>query len=260
MISVLTVNYFSSSDLATLADSLRKYAGAQEVELIIANNSTEDAIDIPSDESLTVSVLPSANIGFAAGINLAYRHARGGVLFVANPDLRIVENTLDTAAAFLSDHADVGIALPLLRYPRGDVQPSVRRFYTWPVVLYARSPLRALSRRPAFFREYLCENLDQTRPSDVDWGLGGAMFLRRSDVDESGIFDERFFLYFEDVDLCYRMWDRRRRVVYCPQIACIHAHRRHSSNPVSRAGWHHFRSLLRFIAKYHGLPRRPSAA
>ncbi len=259
MISVLTVNYHSSGDLTALAESLRKHAGEQEVELIIANNSTDDLIDLPSGGQLTVSVLPSANIGFAAGINLAFRRARGDVLFVANPDLRIVENTLDTAVAFLSDHADVGIALPLLRYPEGGVQPSVRRFYTWPVVLYARSPLRALRARPAFFRDYLCEGMDHRRPSDVDWGLGGAMFLRKSDVDETGIFDERFFLYFEDVDLCYRMWAQQRRVVYCPQIECIHAHRRHSRNPISRAGWHHFRSLVEFVWKYRGLPRRPQA-
>lgn len=259
MISVLTVNYHSSGDLTALADSLRKYAGGQEVELIIANNSADNAIDIPSDEHLTVSVLPSDNIGFAAGINLTFGRARGEVLFIANPDLRIVEGTLDAAVTFLGDHADVGIALPLLRYPEGDVQPSVRRFYTWPVVFYARSPLRALKIRPGFFRDYLCENLDRSRPSDVDWGLGGAMFLRRSDVDEAGIFDERFFLYFEDVDLCYRMWNRGRRVVYCPQIECVHAHRRHSGNPLSRAGWHHFRSLVEFVWKYRGLPRRPRA-
>ncbi len=259
MISVLTVNYHTSGELCALAESLREHAGGQEVELIIANNSADDAIDISTDGPLTVSVVPSANIGFAAGINLAFRRARGDLLFVANPDIRIVEGTLDTAAAFLRDHADVGIALPLLRYPEGDVQASVRRFYNWPVVLYARSPLRALKIRPAFFRDYLCEGLDRSRPSDVDWGLGGAMFLRRGDVDEAGIFDERFFLYFEDVDLCYRMWAHGRRVVYCPQIACIHAHRRHSRNPFSRAGWHHLRSLLRFVWKYHGLPTRPSA-
>lgn len=259
MISVLTVNYHTSGDLAALAESVRNHAGGQEVELIIANNSADDAVDLSSDDALRVTVLPSANVGFGAGINLAFRHARGDVLFVANPDLKIVEDTFDTAVAFLSDHADVGIVLPLLRYPEGDVQASVRRFYTWPVVLYARSPLRALRIRPAFFRHYLCERLDRSRPSDVDWGLGGAMFLRRSNVDEAGIFDERFFLYFEDVDLCYRMWARRRRVVYCPQIECIHAHQRHSRKAFSHAGWHHFRSLLRFVSKYNGLPTRQRA-
>jgi len=257
MISVLTVNFQSSADLAGLAESLRGHAGEEEVELIIANNSVDDAIDLCSDGRLTVKVVASANIGFAAGINLAFRQARGESLLVANPDLRVVAGTLDTAAAFLKAHTDIGVALPLLRYPGGEVQPSARRFYTWPVVLYARSPLRALKIRPAFFRDYLCEGLDTSRPSDVDWGLGGAMFLRRSDVDESGIFDERFFLYFEDVDLCYRTWARGRRVVYCPEIACIHAHRRHSGNPMSRAGWHHFLSFLRFVSKYRGLPRRP---
>jgi hypothetical protein len=90
----------------------------------------------------------------------------------------------------------------------------------------------------------------------VDWGLGAAMFLRRNDLPGAGPFDERFFLYFEDVDLCVRTWRAGRRVTYDPTIECIHAHRRASRRALSAAGWHHFRSLWRFATKYSGLPKR----
>ena len=155
MISVLTVNYHSSADLELLADSIREHAPEDQVELIITNNSVEDSIRLPNDSSLPVTVLPSPNVGFAAGINLAYRQARGDVLFIANPDVRVMKDAMNFAAGFLRDHTGVGILLPKLRSPEGDVQLSVRRFYTWPVVLYARSPLRMLGRHPAFFRHYL---------------------------------------------------------------------------------------------------------
>lgn len=258
MISVLTVNYHSSADLSCLAKSITEYPAGHDVELIVTNNSVKDSIRLPNNPALPVTVLPSANIGFAAGINLAYRHARGDVLFIANPDVRVMDGALDGAVRYLKGHPDVGILLPRLQSPDGDIQLSVRRFYTWPVVLYARSPLRLLGRHPVFFRRYLYDGRISTEPADVDWGLGGAMFLRRSDCAADGIFDERFFLYFEDVDLCYRTWKENRRVVYCPHINCTHAHRRTSRVPFTKAGWHHFQSLLRFIIKHRGLPKRPS--
>ncbi len=264
MISVLTVNYHSSADLRGLVDSLTQHGGDEPLELVVTNNSPSDRLDFLNERDaasgmVEARVIESGNVGFGAGINQAYRASRGELLMIANPDVRIGEATLHRARAYLKANDDVGIVLPLLRYPDGEVQPSVRRFYTWAVVMFARSPLRALGMRPGFFRHYLCEDVDLKRPTDVDWGLGAAMFLRRGDVQEEqgGIFDERFFLYFEDVDLCYRTWQRGRRVVYCPQIECVHDHRRSSARTISRAGWHHFRSTLKFVSKHGGLPVRP---
>jgi N-acetylglucosaminyl-diphospho-decaprenol L-rhamnosyltransferase len=257
MISVLCVNYHSASELADLAESLRLHSSGHDVELIVTNNSPSETLDVSRAPDLRVTVLPSENVGFAAGINLALRRAVGDILFVANPDVRVMPGALDAAVRFLGRQRDVGIVLPLLRYPDGTLQQSVRRFYTWPVVFYARSPLRTLRWRPGFFRRYLCESLDRSGPTDVDWGLGGAMFLRRADLGDGPLFDERFFLYFEDVDVCLRIWRRGLRVVHCPEIECVHAHRRLSRSPLTRAGLHHLRSLLRFIIKHRGLPQRP---
>lgn len=259
MISVLTVNYRCSAEVGELAASIRRHAGDLPVELIVTNNSPEDPVGETTDDVLAVAVLPSANHGYAAGVNLAFRHSRGDLIMVANPDVRITDDTFAHAISFLRETPQAGLLLPLLRYPSGETQPSVRRFYTWPVVLFARSPLRWLGWRPGFFRRYLCEGLDRSTAGPVDWGLGAAMFLRREDCDPNGIFDEQFFIYFEDVDLCYRMWQRGRAVMYCPQVECIHAHRRHSRNPFSLSGLHHFRSLWRFVRKHGGLPQRPTA-
>lgn len=257
MISVLTVNYHSEADVAALAQSVAEHTGHDPVELIVTNNSPQEQFALPQLPDVPTVVLPSSNIGYAAGVNLAFRRSRGEIIMVANPDVRILPGCLDTAAHYLREHPPVGVILPLLRDPSGKVQLSARRFYTWPTLLYARSPLRWLGWQPRFFREYLGRDLDRSKPTPVDWGLGGAMFLRRRDCEADWIFDERFFLYFEDVDFCYRMWSRGLAVMYCPQCECIHAHRRTSRNPLSRAGWLHLRSLCSFIAKHRGLPGRP---
>ena len=206
MISILTVNYHSSPDLAGLADSIRRHADGLPVELVVTNNSPDDAVRLPSDDALRVTLLSSTNRGYAAGVNLAYRHCHGEIIMTANPDVRLTAGTFTQASRYLQANPHVGIVLPLLRYPSGEIQLSVRRFYTWSVAIWARSPLRWLGCQPAFFRQYLCEDLDRSGPLPVDWGLGGAMFLRREDCGSDGVFDERFFMYFEDVDLCYRMW------------------------------------------------------
>lgn len=260
MISVLTVNYHSAGELAQLVASLRQHRPAEPIELVVTNNSPSQRLSLPQC-GFPVSVIDADNIGFAAGINRAFRASTGEHIMLANPDLQVTAHALDSAVALLKSRLDVGIVLPRLLYPDGRVQPSVRRFYTWPIVLYARSPFRALGWRPDFFRRYLCEELSSlpanSGPVDVDWGIGGAMFLRRADCEPTGILDERFFLYFEDVDLCLRTWQRGQRVIHAPGIECIHAHRRSSGNPFSLAGWHHFRSMMRFVCKHGGLPQRP---
>jgi len=257
MISVLCVNYRSSADVFGLAASLAEHRGGEAIELIVVNHSPRERVALPDSAIGFSRVIEQSNVGYAAGINRAASLARGEWLFLANPDVRITRETLRVARRALEENADIGVLLPLLRHPDGSVQASVRRFYTWPVALYARLPLRRIW-RPAFFRRYLCEDLDRSGPADVDWGLGGAMFVRRDDHPGGRVLDERFFLYFEDVDLCWRTWQRGRRVVYWPQAECVHAHRRRSAAVFNRHGWHHFRSFLRFVSKHGGLPGRPA--
>lgn len=256
MISVLTVNFHASDDVRTLIESLRRHRGGQRIEVVICNNSPNDALELDRTPDLPITIIDADNVGFGAGINRAFAVSKGETIFIANPDVRVTAGALDAAQSLLDESPDIGIALPLLRYPDGSVQPSVRRFYTWPVVFYARSPIRGLSVTPQFFRNYLYEGLDPSRQADVDWGLGAAMFLRRCDIADGGPFDERFFLYFEDVDLCLRTWSSGQRVVFEPKIECIHAHRRASRRALSAAGWHHFQSLVKFVRKHRGLPKR----
>ena len=258
MISILSVNYHSAGELRGLAESLGEFPAREPMELVITNNSPSDPVRLSSDERLSIRISDSVNCGFAAGINQAFRRSRGEYVMIANPDVRVTAGALDDAIDFLKSDPTTGVILPVLRDSDGRIQRSVRQFYTWPMALYARSPLRWLGIRPAFFRRYHYEGVTFDAPAAVDWGLGGAMFLRRRDYISDGIFDERFFLYFEDVDLCYRTWRRGQRVMYCPQIECIHAHRRSSRNPFTLAGWHHLRSFLAFREKYGGLPQRPT--
>lgn len=257
MISVLTVNYRTEQDLARLAESLVQHRGDETIELVVTNNSPGAPLTFPPEAMPWTTVIERPNLGYARGINWAAEQARGDIWFIANPDVRVGPGTLTLARQFLAENADVGVLLPLLRSPDGSVQRSVRRFYGWRTAMYARCPLRGRMAHPRFFRRYLMLDDDLSKPIDVDWGLGGAMFLRRDDYPHARIFDRRFFLYFEDVDLCFRSWRRGRRVVYHPGLTCDHLHRRESSHVISRHAVHHFAAMLRFVLKYGGFPSRP---
>ncbi|MFO0973958.1 MAG: glycosyltransferase [Phycisphaerae bacterium] len=257
MISILTVNFHSAADVAGLAAALAPDRAAAALELIVVNHSPREPLALPPDWAGASRVIDQQNRGFAAGINAAARVARGETLAIVNPDVRLGVAALQAAERFLADHPDVGVVAPRLLYPDGRVQPSVRRFYSWSTALWARSPMRMAGWEPAFFRDYLRPAVSETGPSDVDWAMGAALFLRRADYPSGEIFDERFFLYFEDVDLCYRAWRAGRRVVHCPHITAVHAHRRRSARPFGRHGRYHLTSWLKFMLKHGGLPGRP---
>ena len=229
--------------------------------MVIANNSPQDAIEIPTGLKERVRVMDSGgNVGFARGINLAFEGSTADYLLVVNPDLIIGENFFEPALRFLESEPKAGAVFPKLLEPGGGRQRSVRRFYTWPVALWARCPLRALF-APRFFGRYLMDELDGARePVDVDWGLGAAVFLRRAALEDGPVFDPRYFLYFEDVDLCMRLWRSGWRVAYLPEASCVHGHRRASANPLGRAARYHAASFLKFVRKWRGLPGRPAAA
>jgi hypothetical protein len=266
MISVLSVNYRSESDVAGLAESIaaaRQADGkpgaatpANDLELIVINNSPERRIQVRDDIGYPVRVIEVNNAGYARGVNLAAAAARGDTWFVANPDVRVTAGALAAAQAALRADPGIGVLLPRLLDANGDVQQSVRRFYTWRAALYARCPLRDRIAHPRFFRRYLMLDDDLSAPTDVDWGLGGAMFVRGTDHPAGRVFDERFFLYFEDVDLCLRTWRSGRRVVYNPAVVCRHEHKRASRTVFSTAAWRHGVSLGRFVRKFGGLPGR----
>jgi GT2 family glycosyltransferase len=102
-------------------------------------------------------------------------------------------------------------------------------------------------------------NWDHADPREVDWGLGGCMFLRREAVRGGEVFDERFFLYMEDVDLCFRMKANGWKVIYYPEAVMVHAHVRESARGIfNRAKWEHLKSMIKFYRKYGGFSPRIS--
>ncbi len=234
-------------------------------EIIVVDNASGDgtplmvAREFPGVRCIASSV----NTGFGPGNNLGIREARGRYVLIMNPDVVVLDATLDTLVAYMDSHPDVGICGPQLVNPDGSIQYSCYRFPTPLVPIYRRTPLGRFSFAREAVDTYLMREWDHCDERDVDWLLGAAIIMRRDMFEKVGLFDEQFFLYFEDTDLCRRAWEAGYRVVYNPSVRLVHYHKRESAgsvfkiftNKVTRI---HIQSWIKYLIKYRGksLPRK----
>lgn len=174
--------------------------------------------------------------GFGANHNEAFRHASGKHFCVLNPDIRFDSDPFPGLIAVLAG-SSIGVAAPLILNPRGGIEDSARRFPTPGRIL---RKLLAGSPGP----DYLCEG-DVVHP---DWVAGMFMVFRTEVYGALSGFDERYFLYYEDVDLCWRLRRQRLEAVLLPGVRAIHDARRTSHRSLRYLSWHSA-SMLRFFLK-----------
>lgn len=198
------------------------------------------------------------NVGFGAGNNLAFRRASGAYVMLVNPDLTIFPGEIEKLVAHADADPTVGLIGPRLVNPDRTVQRTFHRFPGALIPIYRRTPLGRTSWGRRAVAEYLMEDADPTAVQDVDGLFGAAILIRRSALDAIGHFDERFFMYFEDVDLCRRAWEAGWRVVYAPVVELVHYHQRESEvrhlwgAPLNRLARTHIASGLKYFWKYRG--------
>jgi N-acetylglucosaminyl-diphospho-decaprenol L-rhamnosyltransferase len=270
-VAIVVTHYRNPQDLERCLRSIAAYGGPRVTEVWVADSQAA-----PETRSLVDSALPTArylpfrqNVGFAALVNMGAAASKTPYILVLNADVELTEGTIDALAGHLDTNPGTGVAFPQLRYPDDTLQHSVFAFYRPITVFYRRTPL---GKTPAGRRE-LARFLDPEElqdavatgtPIDVDWALGAAMLIRRQTLLDVGPLDETYFLYFEDVDWCLRVWAAGWRCRYIPEAWCRHDYGRGSAaggtmglltNPLLR--WH-IRSAIRFFVKHgHHVRRAP---
>lgn len=195
-----------------------------------------------------VEMLTMPNHGYGAGHNMALRRAlamKSDFHLVANADTRWEGDALKPLIDYLETHPDTALVAPRTVYPDGELQmtarmlPSpaqlfLRRFFPW--------AFRAADRR------YLLEDLDHSRPIDAPYLLGCFMLFRCEALRREGLFDERFFMYPEDIDITRRL-HRRWHTLYLPAATIIHDHARESRHSL-RMLRIHLSNMARYFTKW----------
>lgn len=252
-LGIVIVHYNTPDDLGRCLASLLEHAPACSHEILVVDNaSTVAGLDALQERFASVRWLRNTeNVGYARGCNQGLAAVAADYHLLLNPDIVVLPGALDALLAFADGHPRAGIVGPQLLNDDGTVQDSCRRFYTFRTLLLRRTVLGKLFPDSRTVRLHLMRDFDHAAPRPVDWVLGGCLLVRREALARCGPMDERFFLYFEDVDWCYRMWQSGFEVVYAPTARFVHRHRRSSARGTfSRSFWLHLGSMISFYEKW----------
>jgi N-acetylglucosaminyl-diphospho-decaprenol L-rhamnosyltransferase len=241
-LSIVVVAYNSEPLLHATLASLLRHTREINYELIVVDNSPPPGSAPLEQEFPQIRLIHSGrNAGFAAANNIGLKLSRGRYIALLNPDTLLHDNALARLVAWLDAHPDVGAVGPQLLQVDGQPQPYSHGS--------APTPGYLLRRLWSHLRGRYLHQWAGSQPRGVDWVAGTCMLVRRRAIEAVGGLDERFFLYFEDVDWGWRLRRAGWRVVFLPDIAITHVG---GGSVGTGARPHYDRSLVRLYAKYYG--------
>lgn len=237
MTELVSISVVSHGQIALAKELLGDIAAHCDagIEVILTLNIPEELPFSAGDYPFALTVIRNqAPKGFGANHNQAFRAAGGEFFCVLNPDIRFGADPFPALRACLADRS-AGVAAPLVLGSDGGIEDSARRF---------PSPLRILCKVFGGCRggDYAVGE----EPIHPDWAGGMFLLFPRALFERLGGFDERYFLYYEDVDICARLTLLGRRVVLCPRVRVVHHARRSSHRDIRYLRWH-LKSMMRFF-------------
>ncbi len=255
-LSIIIVGYNSAEPLAACLRSLAECPDTVSREVLVVDNASSDDTSLMVKREFPWVELyqNAANVGLSRAVNRGIRASRGRHILVLNPDIEARSGSLDALVAFMDATPEAGLVGAKLINTDGTLQLSCRGFYTFWTLLLRRTFLGKLFRNSGAIRRHLMLDYDHETARKVDWVLGACMLVRRAAMADVGAMDERYFLYFEDVDWCYRMWRGGWTVWYVPDSVMDHRHARGSARPgLNKLLIAHLISLLHFYEKWGGV-------
>jgi N-acetylglucosaminyl-diphospho-decaprenol L-rhamnosyltransferase len=248
-VAAVVVNYESGPSLARCVADL---VAAGPADLVVVDNGSSDGSLAAAEAAVPglEVVVPGRNLGYGAAVNRGAAATRAPLLLVCNPDLEVPPDAVGALVAALD--ADPGRALvgPLIRTPEGGRYPSARRFPSM-VDAAGHALLGLFVPDNRFTRAYQRSELDAAAVEvrAADWVSGACFLVRRDAFEAVGGFDESYFMYAEDVDLCWRLGRAGWSVAYAPTAEVTHLQGRSTDRHPYRMIVEHHRSLLRFASR-----------
>lgn len=251
-LTIIIVNYNSWIFLKDcLASIFLQYKEEAPSVIVVDNNSDDDSPSLIKKEFPSVEVIANnKNLGYAKAVNLGIKICKTDFVLVLNPDIIIKDaDSIKKMLGYMAENKQIGILGGQLLNVDGSLQYSCRQFYNLRIILFKRTFLGKIFRTSKLVDDFLMADWDHQTVREVDWLLGACMLVRKVAWEDVGLMDERFFLYFEDVDWCYRMKKKNWQVIYYPFAKFIHHHPQESSKKILPA-LYHIQSSLLFFTKH----------
>ncbi len=224
-VSVLIVSYNVKQYIIHCIDSIKKSDYTGQIEIIVVdNNSFDGSLDaIKSKIKDVICIQNDINIGFGKAVNQAAKVATGKYFLILNPDTIIEESTLSTFVNYLDENSTVGMVGPKIVNSDGSLQKGSKR--SFPTIGVAVPKLMGLDKifpKSKWAGRYNLNYLNPDEIHKVDAISGSCMFIRSDLFNKIGGFDERFFMFGEDLDLCYQVYQQEFDVYYLPKTQIMH--------------------------------------
>ena len=253
-LSVVIVNYNVRFFLSQCLASVQKASEGLEVEVfVVDNNSTDGSHSMLRDSFPWVNLIANReNVGFSKANNQAIRKAKGEYILLLNPDTIVQEDTFRKVIVFMDEHPQAGGLGVRMIDGSGKFLPESKRGFPTPLAsFYKIFGFTRLFPRSAVFARYYLGHLPEDKTNRIDVLAGAFMLLRRETLDQTGLLDETFFMYGEDIDLSYRIQQAGYENYYFPETTIIHykgeSTRKGSFNYVRLF----YKAMLIFVRKHY---------
>jgi GT2 family glycosyltransferase/glycosyltransferase involved in cell wall biosynthesis len=256
---IIIVNYNSTDHTLSCIDSLKCNITSFPNRIIVVDNNSDDMPDRILNKYPDVKLIKNhVNIGFGNAINLALKVTTYNYIILINPDAFVVDASLQNLLIYIENNIDIAIAGPKILNEDGSLQGSARRFPTiWTSMFGRKSTLTKLfPNNPITQREFICFNSQKPKTQGVDWVSGACMVIRREALNQVNGFDHRFFLYWEDADLCKRLKHAGRKIIYYPQAKVYHHIGKSSNKHPLKSIFYFHRSSFYYFRKHSKWPIR----
>ena len=251
-LSIIIVTWNSERYIRNCLDSIIQNAGELQPEIILVdNNSSDHTVKVVEEQYPQVNLIQNKyNLGYAQANNQGIENSQGEYLLLLNPDTEVMENSLIQMIHFMEENVRTGALGPQLLNPDGTIQFSCREFPRYATLLWEFSGLSRLFPKSKIFGHWRMGYFDFDQIREVDQPMGSCLLLRRKTLEEVGVFDQSFPMFFNDVDLCYRIKKAGWKIYFFPDAQILH-HKGTSTRQVKRRMiWYSHLAFFKFFRKH----------
>ena len=245
-LDVVVVSYNSRTHLRSCVEPL---AAMDDVNVIVVDNASADGCLATIADLPVVRIARSENGGFAKGCNEGWRAGSAPLVLFLNPDATIDAESLGRLRRVLEEDERIGAVAPKIVYPNGSITYSLRRFPRLRSTFARAIFLHRILPRATWTDEIVRDERKYERPRSAEWVSGACLMVRRTALEELDGWDEEFFLYSEDIDLCRRLWRSGKRVRFEPSAIALHEGG--ASAPSAVTVPHLATSRIKYARKHH---------
>lgn len=251
-VSIGIVSYNTKDLLARCLESIfLKTEGVRFEVVVVDNCSTDGTLVMLKEYFPQVRLIGNnENRGYSKAVNQAYMVSKGDYFFIVNPDTEFVNNVAFELVKFFQSHPTAGVVGPKIIYPDGRLHRSCRRFITLPIAILDVFQLGLYFPNNLITRRYNYENWDHNSFREVDWLTGAAFMTSKAIFRKVDMFDERFFIYSEDMDYCFKVQKTGYTVFFNPCAIIIHHHAQGGTQYTTVRQIDYYKSLYFYIEKH----------